>query len=133
MIIPAIAMGDFIVTLPAMDRSRFAYLATQLLISGSQPGTAPGSINHFGITSLTYHSAGFAWSPVTGASGYELARLAVPFGATQFQLYVTTGTTMAATALFPNTLCQAQLWAFNASGHSTVLSPYFTTPKKSKP
>jgi subtilase family serine protease len=107
-------------------------LATQLLVSGSQPGAAPGSINHFGITSLTYNSAGFEWSPVTGASGYEL--VVGPFGVrTNLQLYVTTGTTVAATGLFPNTLYQAQLWAFNASGGSTVLSPYFTTPKKLKP
>jgi subtilase family serine protease len=105
--------------------------ATQLLISGSQPGTAPSPINHFGITSLTYNSVNLEWGPVTGASGYALA--VAPFGATQIQLYVTTGTTLAAAGLFPNTLYQAQLWAFNASGGSTVLSPYFTTPKKSKP
>jgi len=106
-------------------------LATQLLVSGSQPGTPPGPINQFGITSLKYNSAGFEWGPVTGASGYELA--VAPFGVSEFQLYVTTGTTVTATSLLPNTLYQAQLWAFNASGGSTVLSPYFTTPKKSKP
>jgi subtilase family serine protease len=72
-------------------------LATQLLVSGSQPGTAPGAINQFGITSLTYNSAGFQWSPVTGASGYELA--VGEFGARTFQLYVTTETTVLATGL----------------------------------
>ena len=110
-----------------------AYLATQLLVSSSQPGTAPGPINQFGITSLKYNSASFEWSPATGATGYELAVTVFLGGSADVQLFVTTGTSVTATDLLPNTLYYAQLWAVNASGSSNLVSPYFTTPKKPKP
>ncbi len=110
-----------------------SYLATQLLVSSSRPGTAPGTINQFGIASLTYNSAGFKWSPVTGASGYELAVTLFEGGSADVQVYITTGSAVTATGLSPNTLYFAQLWAVNASGFSTLVSPYFTTPKKPKP
>jgi subtilase family serine protease len=106
-------------------------LATQLLVSGSQPGTAPAQFSHYAITTVTSNSAGFEWSPVTGAAGYELSVTA--FGATDTQLYVTKGTNMTVKGLSPNTLYVAQVWAFNASGSSTVQFPYLTTPSKPKP
>jgi hypothetical protein len=54
-------------------------------------------------------------------------------GSADVQLFVTTGTSVTATDLLPNTLYYAQLWAVNASGSSNLVSPYFTTPKKPKP
>jgi kumamolisin len=105
-------------------------LATQLLISGNKPGTAPGQFNHYAITTVTYDSVSFEWSAATGAAGYELAVFV--FGATDCQLYVTKDTKLTIKGLTPNTLYVAQLWAFNASGSSNVQFPYITTPTKPK-
>lgn len=108
-----------------------SYLASELLISGNQPGTPPGPINHFGITAVSYDSASFEWSPVTGAVAYEMSvnGLTGP----GHQVYVTRDTKLTVKGLSPRTEYWFIIWAFNASGFSDLPIADFTTPAKPKP
>ena len=107
-----------------------SYLASELLISGSQPGTPPGPINHFAITTLSYDSASFEWSPVSGATAYVMSLNGLT-GASQ--VYVTKGTKLTVQGLSPHTYYWFIIWAINASGFSDLPIANFTTPSKPKP
>jgi len=106
-------------------------LGTQLLVSGSQPGTKPGPITSFTYSELTYDSATFRWRPVTGASAYELAVFRpTSNGSGVIQIYLTKNTTAIATQLIPKSQYYAFLWAYNASGGSQSNEVVFATSKK---
>jgi subtilase family serine protease len=100
--------------------------ATQLLISGSQTGTAPGAISELIITNLTSKSVSFQWTPATGAGAYEVA----VYGRA-VSLSLTKATTLTVTGLAPNALYSVNVWAYNASGGSEYQGPYFQTAAKS--
>jgi subtilase family serine protease len=110
-----------------------ALFATQLLVSGSQPGNKPGSITSFANSNATYDSASFQWKPVANASTYELAVFHQLPGSLingVIQIFLTKDTAATATQLIPNEQYWAFLWAFNSSGGSMSNAVYFTTLKK---
>ena len=84
------------------------------------------------MTALSYDSASFEWTPVTGAAAYEMSIIGINGGRGQ-QVYLTKGTKLALKGLSPDTYYSFTVWAFNASGYSGYPESTFNTPSKPKP
>jgi subtilase family serine protease len=104
-------------------------LVTQLLISGTQSGTAPGDITTFNVQPGVT-TAKFKWAAVSSAIAYALV-VARPGLATDItEVHVVKGTSIEVENLNPNNPnYAAQLWAYNASGFSNSPILYFATKK----
>ena len=104
-------------------------LATQLLISGTQSGTAPGNVTTFTVKPVVT-TAEFKWAPVSSAIAYAVTVARPGYAFNDLQVHVTKGTSLKVTGLLPNDPnYSATLWAYNASGFSNTPSLLFTTQK----
>jgi kumamolisin len=104
-------------------------LATQLLISGTQTGTAPGAVTSFtvkpGVT-----TAEFKWSAVSSAVAYAVTVAHPGYAFNDLHVYLTKGTSLEVKGLIPNDAnYSATLWAYNASGFSNTPNLLFATQK----
>jgi subtilase family serine protease len=93
----------------------------QLLLSGQQPGTVPGSFNvTYKATKTPFYSATIKWTPSSGASGYAIGLYHAGTINNITQGYVAKGSATSKTfyGLQADTLYYVYMWAFNASGPS---------------
>ena len=104
-------------------------LATQLLISGTQGGTAPGAISNFTVTPGVT-TATFKWSAVSSAVAYAITVAHPGLVTNDVAVYLAKGTSVEVQNLIPNDPnYAAQLWAYNASGFQNSPPLYFKTKK----
>jgi subtilase family serine protease len=103
--------------------------ATQILISGTQSGTAPGNVTTFAVTSGVT-TAKFKWAPVSAAIAYAITVAHPGLAFNDVAVYITKGTSLEVKGLIPNDPnYAATLWAYNGSGFSNTLPLYFKTKK----
>jgi subtilase family serine protease len=103
--------------------------ATQILISGTQSGTAPGNVTTFAVTSGVT-TATFKWAPVSAAIAYAITVAHPGLAFNNVAVYITKGTSLEVKGLIPNDPnYAATLWAYNGSGFSNTLPLYFKTKK----
>jgi hypothetical protein len=104
-------------------------LAAQLLISGTQGGTAPGDVTSFTVTTGTT-TAKFKWASVSAATAYAITVAHPGLAFNHVDIYLSKGTSLEVTGLIPNDPnYSATLWAYNASGFSNTPNLYFATKK----
>jgi subtilase family serine protease len=104
-------------------------LVTQLLISGTQSGTAPGNITTFTVTPGVT-TAKFEWNAVSSAIAYALVVSRPGLAVDVTEVYLVKGTSIEVKNLVPNNPDYgSQLWAYNASGFSNTPPLYFATKK----
>jgi subtilase family serine protease len=105
--------------------------AIQLLISGTQSGTAPGA---FTIAKRTPKatSCEITWTAPTGASAYAIGLFQynnLGYNVLQAFLANSTSASYTFTGLTPNTPYGVNIWGYNGSGGSPPGVIYFTTKK----
>ena len=104
-------------------------LAAQVLISGTQAGTAPGAITTFTVTPGAT-KAKFKWAPVSSATAYAITVGHPGLAFNHVDTYLSKGTSLEVTGLIPNDPNYgATLWAYNASGFSNSPNLPFATKK----
>lgn len=104
-------------------------LATQILISGTVSGTAPGAVTTFAVTPGTT-TAKFKWAPVSAAIAYAITVAHPGLAFNDVAVYITKGTSFEVKGLIPNDAnYSATLWAYNASGFSNTPNLFFATKK----
>jgi len=104
-------------------------LALQLLISGTQPGTAPGS---FTIATVKPEatSCKITWTPSSGTLAYGIGLYA--YSSTEgnvVRAFLTKSTSYTLTGLTPSTHYSVLIWGYNTSGGSPFAQRNFGTPK----
>jgi subtilase family serine protease len=105
--------------------------ATQILISGTQSGTAPGNVTTFTVTPGTT-TATFKWATVSGAVAYAITVAHPGYAFNDVQTFIAKGTatSLEVKGLVPNNPnYSATLWAYNASGFSNTPNLLFATKK----
>ena len=103
--------------------------ATQILISGTQGGTAPGNVTTFTVTSGVT-TATFKWAPVSATIAYAITVAHPGLAFNDVAVYITKGTSIEVKGLIPNDPnYAATLWAYNGSGFSNTYPLYFKTKK----
>ena len=105
--------------------------ATQILISGTQSGTAPGNVTTFTVTPGAT-TAKFKWAAVSGAVAYAITVAHPGYVFNDVQTYIAKGTatSLEVKGLVPNNPnYSATLWAYNASGFSNTPNLLFATKK----
>jgi subtilase family serine protease len=103
--------------------------ATQILVSGTQSGTAPGNVTTFSVTPGAT-TAKFKWAPVSAAIAYAITVAHPGLAFNDVAVYITKGTSLEVKGLIPNNPnYSATLWAYNASGFSNTPNLFFTTKK----
>jgi subtilase family serine protease len=104
-------------------------LATQLLISGTQKGSAPGAITSF-MVKPGATTAKFKWTAVSSASAYAVTVVRPSDTFNHLDVYLTKETSLEVKGLIRNDPnYSAALWAYNASGFSNTASLFFSTEK----
>jgi kumamolisin len=104
-------------------------LATQLLISGTQSGTAPGAITSFTVRAGVT-AAKFKWSAVSSAIAYAITVAHPGLAYNHVDVYLAKGTSLEVEDLIANDPnYSATLWAYNASGFSNSSTLFFATKK----
>jgi kumamolisin len=103
--------------------------ATQILVSGTQGGTAPGNVTTFSVTPGVT-TAKFKWAPVSAAIAYAITVAHPGLAFNDVAVYITKGTSLEIKGLIPNDPnYSATLWAYNASGFSNTPNLLFATKK----
>jgi subtilase family serine protease len=102
----------------------------QVLLSGKQAGTPPGS---FTVTSKAtktpFYSEKIVWTPSSGASGYAIGlyHAGVLYNITQGYVAKGSATSLTFDGLTASTAYYVYMWGFNASGPSSYAFTSFTT------
>ncbi|MFZ0502793.1 MAG: S53 family peptidase [Chthoniobacterales bacterium] len=104
----------------------------QMLLSGKQAGTPPGSFTVTPkATKTPFYSYTIKWTPSSGASGYGIALYHSGALYNNAIGYVANGSTVKYTfyGLTASTFYYVYMWGFNASGGSPYATTSFTTAK----
>jgi subtilase family serine protease len=103
--------------------------ALQVLISGTQAGTPPGSFTVSTKGTPTYYGASIKWTPSSGASGYAIGLYheGVLYNIAEAYVEGPTKKSLQFLGLTANTTYTIYMWGFNASGGSPSETTTFTT------
>ena len=103
--------------------------ALQILISGTQPGTPPGSFTVKPSGTPTYYDASIKWTGSSGASGYAIGLYRAGALYNIAEAYVAKGSARSLRFLGLNasTTYTIYMWGYNASGGSPYATTTFTT------
>jgi subtilase family serine protease len=103
--------------------------ALQVLISGTQAGTPPGSFTVKTKGTPTYYDASIQWTPSSGASGYAIGlyHAGTLYNIAEASVAKASAKSIRFLGLNASTTYTIFMWGFNASGGSSVESTSFTT------